>query len=159
MDVYNFSQQKSDEEILKEILAKHNLSISDFTVYHITSKIPSYFDQPALWYMIEDNKVKMLRISSEIITHIDLSGLPNLEYLDLVNCNITDLKLSNLPNLKELDLNENKALSRVDLSGLTNLESLYLEDCENLNEVILSKKVKSKINIIGNLYKLNIIWK
>jgi len=204
MEVCVFSQQKSDEEILKEILVKHNLSINDFRVYNSTSERPDYYYccDPNLWYIIQDNKVKKLVISSEgltrldlsgltnleklelnwcnltdlklsnlpnlkelylygnsALTQVDLSGLTNLEKLNLRACNITDLKLSNLPNLKELDLYRNKGLIRVDLSGLTKLEKLNLKYCENLKEVIISKDVKDKINIEGDINKINLIWK
>jgi len=148
MDVPNFSQQKSDEEILREILAKHNLSISDFRVYWCSPILIDEFSQP-LWYMIEDNKVKMLRISSEGLTHLDLSRLTNLEKLNLIECNITDLSLSNLPpNLKELDLSENN-LTRVDLSGLPNLKKLSLYGNKGLTQIDLSR--------LPNLEELDLI--
>jgi len=69
------------------------------------------------------------------------------------------LKLSNLPNLKELDLTGNSDLTQVDLSGLTNLEKLDLGWCKNLKKVIISKDVKDKISIEGDINKINLIWK
>ena len=207
-EVCIFCQQKSEEEVLKEILSKHHLPVDAFKVYHSTNEIPSYsFFQPDLWYLVEGNKVKMLRIKNKGLTQVDLSELNSLEVLDLNECNITDLKLSNLPNLKELylswnegltqvdlseltslekldlsacnitdlklsklppnlkelnlhlNLHDNKGLTQLDLSGLTSLEKLYLSWCENLKKIILSKDVRNKIEIIGDVNKEKIIWR
>ena len=201
-EVCVFRQQKSEEEVLKKILSKHHLPVNDFKVYHSTNEIPDYFLQPDLWYLVEGNKIKMLRIRNKGLTQVDLSGLTSLEVLDLSwcnitdlklsnlpnlkglylydnkglthvdlsgltsleelylsGCNITDLKLSNLPNLKELDLSGNEGLTQVDLSGLTSLEALHLDKCKNLKKIILSKYVRNKIDIIGDINKKKIIWR
>ena len=58
-----------------------------------------------------------------------LSGLTNLETLDLDDNNISDISaLSGLTNLVELGLQENNIGDISALSGLTNLERLYLYD-------------------------------
>jgi Leucine-rich repeat (LRR) protein len=78
-----------------------------------------------------------------------LSGLKNLETLDLRGC--SSLRgvdgLSGLTNLKTLNLRECSSLTGVDgLSGLTSLQTLYLNGCNALSPG-LSKSYRSRAEV------------
>ena len=85
-----------------------------------------------------------------------LSGLKNLERLDLWGNSLSEVSLSNLPNLKELHLQSNP-LSKVSLSGMLNLKILWLpgyafsevslSDMPNLKRLNLQRNPLSKISL------------
>ena len=68
---------------------------------------------------------------------IDLSGLPEVENLNLEGFDLGILKLSELPKLVELSLNGNKNLNQVDLSKIDSLRILYLEMYLENHQLIL----------------------
>jgi internalin A len=77
------------------------------------------------------SNLKVLRLHDTVeITDISpLSGLINLETLDLRGNRITDISpLSGLANLRYLDLSNNRIKDISPLSGLKNLRDLYLFD-------------------------------
>lgn len=119
--------EKTDVEILKEVLKENNFSIDYFVVYKTNDSITQYhFAQPNEWYLIEGGSITALRISEA-----GLTGIKGLE---------------KLKNLKELDLNLNESLKQVDLTWFDKLEKINLSAC-HLKQLIISSKVKGRIEI------------
>ena len=80
------------------------------------------------------------------LTTVDLSKVPQLQYLDVASCPITSLDLSALTALEGLNLYDTP-ISSIDLSALTQLESLGLVQNPNLTTIDVSKN--------SNLYMLS----
>ena len=80
--------------------------------------------------------LKELYVCANELTELDLSGNPELEYLDCSETLIEQLDLSANRRLNNLDCN-NTPLSSLNVSGLTSLKSIDVSGC-NLSELDVS---------------------
>lgn len=94
-------------------------------------------------------KLQHVDLNNVRLNSIDVSMLPDLDYLDIVSSNCTSLDVTHNPKLKYLAFSYNDIL-RVDLSNCLDIETLY---CYNtgLAYLDLSKHTKIKyLNCGGN---------
>ena len=110
---------------------------------------------------------KQLTLCKLGLKNIDLTGLINLQYLDLSNNQLQNIDLNGLINLERLSISNNQ-LQTIDLNGLINLEILYLYNNQlqnidltgliNLKTLSLFRNYLEDINLTGliNLQYVNI---
>lgn len=91
--------------------------------------------------------IKSFSVTSTSLTSLNLSGLTQLESLQVSNA-LTSVNLSNLPNLKSLDLRNNR-FSELTLTGLPALTSLHLANNRTLSQL--------NIKALTSLQELNLL--
>lgn len=168
--------KKSDEEIIREAIAKELNKTSDELQKEDYSKIESLDlksrDITDIGLIKILNNLKELKLGMNLITDINpLKGLTNLIILHLFLNQISDLgPLVNLANLVELNLGGNQITDLRPIINLTNLKKLYfwrnkvtdisvLKELTNLTELTLGENNITDINHIKglkNLTKINL---
>ncbi|MCX7905538.1 MAG: hypothetical protein N2446_02415, partial [Elusimicrobiales bacterium] len=63
-----------------------------------------------------------------------------------------------IKGVEYLDISDNYYIKHLDLSHLDNLKYLNIKNCISLEKIILSKKIKNKINIEGSIKNKNILY-
>ena len=99
-------------------------------------------------------------VDADLITSLDLSQNPKLEYFGLYGSHLHSIDLSNNPELENITLSENYGISELDLSENKKLHSLYcygngltsinVRNCPELDDLICSENFLTEIDVSGN---------
>lgn len=107
--------------------------------------------------------VKEVNLSKNKINDIKFVNLPKVLRLNIKETNVSQTLLnkivSDLTHIEWMDVSWNLDITKIDLSKLKNLRYLNITGNMSLNEVILSKSVKGKVEIEGFSKEVNIVFK
>ncbi len=128
---YNNDGEIQQSEALEIYYLRADNFISDLTGLEFFSNLTSFgiFNSP--------------------ITFVDLSILPNLEYMGVNRTLVTAINLQGLTNLKDIYCIENSQLTSLDIAGLISLESIWCEK-NQLTSIIFGNNISLKFLACNN---------
>lgn len=158
--------------VISDIQAIRNIDFSNYSL-----EIVDFSNMPYLEVInLKGNRLKEINFYDlPSLREINLSKNKNIKRFEFKNLNkVSTINLSeteidekllgyiasNLPSIKELDISSNFNIKEVDLSNLSYLEKLNIKGNFRLDKLILSRRIKNKVEIEGlNKNRVSLVFK